>query len=235
MKICFFSDVHGNGEAYRAFLDDAVLKEPDLYVFGGDYFGYYYEVDSIITDMRNRKFKCLLGNHDNFFLELVHNKRDEEELIKKYGSTYRGIRNRISKENVSFLERLPVRFEFCVNSLRLGFFHASPQGLVDGRIYPDTNIVDPDIYQRYDYVFLGHTHHKMVRKVGGCTIVNPGSVGQQRDGMGTSYVIFDSERKEYVFYTFRYNVNKVLAEVDAMEKDWMMKEKLKEVLVRRRK
>ena len=43
-----------------------------------------------------------------------------------------------------------------------------------------------------DIVFIGHTHFPMVRKINNIIVVNPGSVGQPRDGIPmASYSVWE--------------------------------------------
>lgn len=233
MRVCFFSDIHGNYEALRGFFESVEFQEIDLMVFGGDFFGYYYSVNETITELREREVLCLLGNHDKMFIELLEGKQLEDELCTKYGNAYRQIVSKISRENVDFLYSLKSEYQLYVDGLRLKFVHGSIDDPVSGRIYPDTIITNPECYEEWDIVFMGHTHHKMTRRVGSCMLVNPGSAGQQRDGKGTSYIIFDTVNRQCSFYIFQYDINKLMDEIDAADEIELMNRKLKEVLVRK--
>jgi putative phosphoesterase len=233
MRICFFSDVHGNIDAFHAFCNSIEQKNTDLLVFGGDFFGYFYYPNEIISEMRARDIRCILGNHDQLFLDIYDKSRTEDECISKYGSMYKDIVKKIDADNVDFLRNLPKHWELMVDQLYLGFFHGGPENPLNQRIYPDTVIKETVPYQEYDYIFVGHTHHKMMREVGNCKIINPGSIGQPRDGKGTSYVIFDTEQKKYKFYVFEYDRRRLLLDIEKNEGDnKIMKEKLRESILR---
>ena len=231
MKICFFSDVHGNIFAFKEFLKDIKDKNIDLIVFGGDFFGYYYYVNEIIDKVRKSNIISILGNHDQYFLDLLENKIDENWLISKYGNTYKNIRNKISKANLKYILSLPLKYEIIHDGLKIGFFHGSPYDPLWGRIYPDTDIKALSKIEEYDVVFLGHTHHKMIRKTGNTIIINPGSLGQQRDGKGTSYVLFDTENSDTKFIIVKYDVYKLIEKINLYDKG---NDRLKEVLLRKR-
>ncbi len=109
MKIVFFSDAHGNQHTVRKFFDSIKADDPDLIVFGGDIFGYYYGQADILDMLYHSKCICLLGNHDKYFLELVEGKVDEDYLVSRYGSTYRNIINSIPQKYVDFLYTLKSR------------------------------------------------------------------------------------------------------------------------------
>lgn len=236
MRICFFSDIHGNGYAFDAFLKEVDRCKPDRIIFGGDFAGYYYDADRIISKMRELRFTCVLGNHDKMLLELLDGERDIEPLVERYGSSYEMLVQNLRKENELFLRKLPAVYEMEVDGLRMGFFHGSPRDYLNDRIYPDTEITESAeiaLFEKYDYVFSGHTHHKLVKQFGKTILINPGSAGQQRDGKGTSYVIFDTRKKEWEICSFSYDIDSLEQDIDKFEKEIEdRKKKLKEVLRR---
>ncbi len=238
MRICFFTDIHGNGYAFDAFLDELSKKKNDIVIFGGDFAGYYYDADRIISRVRELRFTCVLGNHDSMFLELLDGKRELASLTGRYGSSYERLQKTIREENKQFLRSLPPFLELEEDGIRMGFFHGSPRNYLNDRIYPDTEISLPEemeLFEKYDVVFCGHTHHKLVKQIGKTLLINPGSAGQQRDGKGTSYVIFDTKTRNYEICTFDYDIEKLEADVERLESnDQVMRERLKEVLRRNR-
>ncbi len=237
MKICFFSDIHGNGYAFDAFLKEMERRKPDKIIFGGDYAGYYYDADRIISKMRELRFTCVLGNHDKMLLEVLDGERDLSPLTERYGSSYEMLVRKLLKENEQFLRRLPLFYEMEADGVKLGFFHGSPRDFLNDRIYPDTEITDNTeiaLFEKYDYVFSGHTHHKLVKQFGKTILINPGSAGQQRDGKGTSYVLFDTEKREWEICSFPYDIDSLEADIDSLEtENEDRKKKLKEVLRRK--
>ena len=237
MKICFFSDIHGNGYAFDAFLKEMEGRKPDKIIFGGDYAGYYYDADRIISKMRELRFTCVLGNHDKMLLEVLDGERDLSPLTERYGSSYEMLVSKLLKENEQFLRSLPLFYEMEADGVKLGFFHGSPRDFLNDRIYPDTEITDSTeiaLFEKYDYVFSGHTHHKLVKQFGKTILINPGSAGQQRDGKGTSYVLFDTEKREWEICSFPYDIDSLEQDIDRLEPEKEeRKKKLKEVLRRK--
>lgn len=237
MRLCFFSDIHGNGYAFDAFLREMEVKKPDRVIFGGDFAGYYYDGDRIISKMRELDFWCILGNHDKMLLEVLEKKRTLEKLIPRYGNSYALLSEGLSRENEAFLRGLPEYLEWEENGLRLGFFHGSPREFLNDRIYPDTEITDKEelaLFERYDYVFCGHTHHKLVKRFGKTLLINPGSAGQQRDGEGTSYVLFDTKTQEWEMVSFDFDRESLAEDIDRLDgEDAERCGRLKEVLYRK--
>lgn len=230
MKIVFFSDIHGNKYAFDAFLCKIKDEVPDKIIFCGDVFGYYYYADEIIFKLRKEQVTCILGNHDKMFIQVLDGMIDKKMLINKYGSIYQ-LCHEVSPENVDFIRSLNSKLEFKIDGMNFGVFHGSPSEPLHGRIYPDSIITDYESYEKYDYVILGHTHHKLVRKINKTMIINPGSLGQQRDGKGCSYIVFDTRTREYHFKTIEYDVNMLLKDIDKFDDG---NEHLKEMLLRKR-
>lgn len=214
MKYVFFSDIHGNYYALEKFLVELELIGPDKCFFLGDIFGYYYDQNAIINALRNRQdLICLLGNHDKYFLDILENKICPDTLISKYGNSYKDIVSKISLNNIEFVKNLPQELEIRSEGLKIGLFHGTPDNPLNGRLYPDTIIQDPEVYKKYDYVILGHTHHKHVRKLGTTTIINPGSLGQQRDGKGCSYVILILPEGIVEYRQINFDIDKLVFDI----------------------
>lgn len=98
MKLVFFSDVHGNGYSIMKFFEEIKQVSYDMIIFGGDIFGYYYDQEKIIRTLREHDCICLLGNHDQMFLDVLEGKISEDKLVMRYGLTYKNVSERISKE-----------------------------------------------------------------------------------------------------------------------------------------
>lgn len=205
----------------------------DLVIFGGDIFGYYYGQKKILSLLKDLNCICLKGNHDHYFLELYDGKIMLDDLVCRYGSSYRDCLELLDDTDISFIRNFKSRYEVNVDGMNLLFVHGSIDNNLEGRIYPDTEIMNCDEYNGIDYVFYGHTHHKLVKYLNNGTIlVNPGSIGQQRDGKGCSYVIFDTLSKEIKFYNIDYDVDSLVNDIKRHNEDSALEKKLIEVLYR---
>lgn len=47
MKICVFSDIHGNGPAFRVAYEMIMSEKADINIFLGDLCGYYFDQKEI--------------------------------------------------------------------------------------------------------------------------------------------------------------------------------------------
>lgn len=229
MKIIFFSDIHGNKYVLPNFKKAIDAINPDLIVFCGDVFGYYYHYQEIIDFFIDTKILCLLGNHDQNVLDLVSGLIEDDELVVKYGNTYKNLRNTIGNKYLSYLKELKSSLELTIDGLKFGVFHGSPENPLNGRVYPDTIIENDLLYNKYDFVILGHTHHKMTKKINDTTILNPGSIGQQRDGKGCSFIVFNTLTCEYTFENVNYNISDLIQDIENYDDG---NKKLSEVLFR---
>lgn len=231
MKIAVFSDIHGNGYALEALLEDVKLRNVDKMFFLGDVFGYYYHQNFCLNSLRNiNNLIAVKGNHDEMFLAILDNKMEKKQIAMKYGSSYLHLSD-ISHENIKFVKEWNTHHVELIDGMNIGFFHGSPVDFINDRVYPDTVIENVNVYKKYDVIFCGHTHHKMKKSVGNTVIYNPGSVGQQRDGKGCSYLIYDTVTKIAEWIILEYNVNnliKMILQNDPNRSDFI------EVLTRKR-
>jgi putative phosphoesterase len=231
MRIVFFSDIHGNKYALESFLKLVKDKDKDIdkFFFLGDIFGYYYHQNEIINILKDNNINMILGNHDKYFVDLLEGKVEEEYLVKRYGNSYKNIKNKIDEKNQELLKKLQPFAEIELFNKKIGIFHGSIEDPYNGRIYGDTVIINKSIYQKFDFVILGHTHCVAEKNMGNTTILNPGSIGQPRDGKGSSFLILDLESNKHEFIFFDYDKSKLFEEIEIYDQDFVY---LKEVLLR---
>ena len=215
MRYIIFSDIHGNGHAFNRFLSEIKLIDFDQLIFLGDFIGYYYNADAIIRYCRDNNVYCILGNHDDYFLKMIDGEMDEVGLVEKYGNSYRISKESVSSASILFLRSLPHFAVIDDEFSNIYLCHGSPLNYLEGRIYPDTdltNLLSATI--DYDYIICGHTHHKMARVFEDTIFLNPGSLGQQRDGRGCSYLILDTEKRNYTFHVVSYDISELEVNID---------------------
>lgn len=199
MRVAVFSDVHANLIALERFAQ-AVRGEADAYLCLGDVVDYGPWNDECLEMVCALPGITLLeGNHEALFL----GKEDLAHEIPLVRSFYHHSRPGFTRTDL--IEGLPER-------CRLGCFECLHT--IAGRsIYPDTAIeVD-------GHHMVGHTHHQFRIERSGFTIVNPGSVGQNRRWIDVvNYLILDTEAAEgdgIAFHALPYDVERFLAELRA--------------------
>ena len=207
MQYLIFSDLHGNIDALIALLKKTENMPIDGYIFCGDITGYYYDARRVVEILLSlHPLYIVKGNHDELYRRLACNEIDISELVAKFGHSY----SQIDPDVVRFVSNLPQKATFHLAGYRIMLVHGSPWEPLTGRIYPDTplpSVVPPDV----DFVLCGHTHYQMYRQWGACKLINPGSLGQPRDGHGFSYCLLDFDCHQIIF-------DSVLFDLSALEK-----------------
>lgn len=231
MKLIVFSDIHGNQYAFDAFLKEIARIDYDKIIFCGDIFGYYYGQQEIIDGLEKMEnLIWIQGNHDSYAVAAYYGRKNVQELVEKYGHSYERMFSYLDQGYLKKIERLPFMYELEADKKKIGIFHGTPDNITEGRLYPKDSIVNEHPYQAYDYVILGHTHFKMIRKCGNTTVLNPGSLGQQRDGKGFGYMILDTCQDKVEFRNIDYSKKELYREIERYDSEMG---KLKEILERK--
>ena len=212
MKICVFSDIHGNGPAFSVAYDMILSENADLNVFLGDLCGYYYDqLDILSLLLAIPNLISVLGNHDRIFLDIAAgNCRLRKRYQQKFGMSMDNLVKQTSGDLVAWLASLPEQHQD--TERRFSCFHGSPQNPLEGYVYPDSKIkVYPESFG--NCIFLGHTHYKMHRWINGTSIINPGSLGQPRDGKWPSYVLVNLCSGKVLFKEVSYNKDELKTKI----------------------
>lgn len=214
MKVLIISDIHGNIEALRA-VEKAAGNVDDI-LFLGDVLDYGPNPKECISWLRERGGTHLMGNHDH----AVVNRSDCKcgEAFKKYSVITREYMWKILDGNdYHFFDGLNPCKALLLDGKVIYTSHAAPSNPFYKYIRPKTTDAELEEEVRdllVDYVFLGHTHFPMDRTIATTRIINPGSVGQPRDGDSrAAFAIWDNGN--IVFHRVEYNVD---AACDALQK-----------------
>lgn len=203
MTIAVFSDIHGNAFSLEKALKIMETLYPDKYLFLGDMAGYYYyqnESIELLNSLNN--LVTIKGNHDEYFLNALEDKSLLKKLDEKYGNSYSLLANSLTNKSKFFFENLS---DYEKNNYYEAY-HASPNNYREEYIYPDTEIL---VKSEVPFVFLGHTHYPMQRRIGNTIIVNPGSIGQSRDYGKGSFSLIDLKYKKIENIRYEYDKNKL--------------------------
>lgn len=219
MRVALLSDVHANLAALEAVLADADAENYDAVWHMGDLVGYGPQPDAVIERMVLAGAGCVMGNHDAAAVGAI----SLEQFNPLAAQAIRWTMGHISDASVEYLSALPEVLSDPVytrvhgtarNPLweYLSTFEAA-KGHFDALTTP--------------YSIVGHTHLPLVvREVapgrvdawtptdGECVelgeerlCINPGGVGQPRDGDPRScYAMLDSEAGTVTFKRIEYNI-----------------------------
>ncbi|MBY0230721.1 MAG: YfcE family phosphodiesterase [Gemmataceae bacterium] len=178
MRILLLADIHANWPALQA-----VAEEPhDLCLVLGDLVDYGLEPAPCIEWVKAHARHCVRGNHDHGVAQdvVVNGKAGFKYLT---GVTRAATRELLDADKLRWLGRLPVSRTVTVGESRLLLVHASPRDPMDEYCPADAEFWERRVKDvEADVVCVGHTHHPYVLEAGGKLVVNPGSVGQPRDG-----------------------------------------------------
>jgi predicted phosphodiesterase len=194
MRIAVVSDIHGNRQAFEAVLD--AIEESDCEELWclGDLVGYGADPDACVTLARDHAAICLAGNHDLGVIGTL----PLEEFSRGAALAATWTQETITAQTRAYLERLePSKLDEPV-----GLYHASPRDPVwEYVLSPLQAELCLDVQQQRTSL-IGHSHVALSfsrfpgspatgqTRTGdekldlstGEWLVNPGSVGQPRDG-----------------------------------------------------
>lgn len=219
MKIAILSDIHGNIYAFEKALNMMSELGTDFYIFSGDICGYYFNsIDVIDKLMDIKEIRCIKGNHDDAFIRFIEN--DDADLIKKYtckyGDSIFEFKTKAEKKHIDFLKQLSAMDTFELDGMKFVVFHGGPDDNLIQQVFPDNDFKLIDSIEA-DVIITGHTHHRLLKKINNKIIINPGSIGQPRDGLMSSFATIDTESLVVEFHDIQYDYTKLID--DVLKKD----------------
>jgi predicted phosphodiesterase len=153
-------------------------------VCAGDVVGYNPWPSACVTTLRNRGVLTVQGNHDQAVVEDTSFRFNE---MAAAGIEY--AREQLGPGSLGWLGGLPT--ERRVADGRVKLVHGHPD---DPDHYTRPDEFSPDLLGDEDVLVMGHTHHQHYEQYDRGTVLNPGSVGQPRDGdPDGAYAIIDVE------------------------------------------
>ncbi len=221
MRYLLLSDAHANLEALEGIFDFISKNRInyDKLVFLGDYVDYGPNPNEVIEFFREKDGIFLLGNHD-YALIRKEERQHFGDIALKCNIWTEG---KIKPENLDFLKTLSPKHK----EGDVLFIHASPLDPIWHYVHDFEDANEVFKRSRERIIFVGHTHipsffAKVGEKIGGGYIfseyakirlfengryiINPGALGQPRDGIKTAnFGIFDL--KEGTFEWFRVFVD----------------------------
>ncbi len=218
MRFLVLSDIHSNLPAFEAVLADA--GEFDEVWCLGDVVGYGPQPNECIDRLESLPHICVAGNHDWAAIDQLDISSFNPYAMRACLWT----REQLSPENWEYLEDLP---EVLVEE-PFTIVHGSPRHPIwEYIVHPSIAVAN---FAHFDtpYAFFGHTHIPVVYGLDPleqtCAtftmpegdpvfldidrlLINPGGVGQPRDGdPRASYVILDTEQNSIEYRRVEYPI-----------------------------
>ena len=212
MKLGVFSDIHGNWQALQAVLEDAA--DIDAGICLGDVVGYGGDPVRCLDEVRRMGWPTLVGNHDRACTDLHILTWFNDDAAR----VIRWTKDQLDEDRLGWLASLP---EAETRSGAL-LVHASPRDPIFEYIL-DAETAHANLRLIGERAcFHGHTHlpgyfyldgEDVVHnywlgriRLNGPTLVNPGSVGQPRDGIAdASYGVWDLDQGVFEWRRVAYD------------------------------
>ena len=236
MRILLLSDIHSNLEALEAALADA--PNHDLVVNLGDVVGYGASPNEVIDRVRELGKHFVRGNHDKAAAGLM----DLQDFNPIAGQAAVWTRDQLTPENLTWLRALP-QGPIAVEGIPdVQFVHGSPAD-EDEYVVTVRDAVEPLLTGGARTTFFGHSHlqgaflangvsndafdppYRTVGQAESCEfplrkslryLVNPGSVGQPRDGdWRAAFALYDTEASIVSFHRVPYNLKRAQDQIFA--------------------
>lgn len=176
MRLAVLADVHSNLHALRVASEMIRERGPDMVICAGDIVGYGAFPDECCSEVERLCALSIAGNHDRSAVS-----GDFSGMNPFATAAMLWTVRRLGDGAKEFLASLEAASRFDAGGLRAAVFHGSPDD-------PDEYVYEADVGEETlgrsggDIVVMGHTHVPYVKRVGGGLVLNPGSVGQPRDG-----------------------------------------------------
>jgi diadenosine tetraphosphatase ApaH/serine/threonine PP2A family protein phosphatase len=225
VRVAVISDIHGNLHALEAVLADIVRETPDALWCLGDVVGYGARPNECCTLTREQADLCLCGNHDLAVLGEL----DIADFSDDAAEAARWTRGILAEEHADWLSGLEPRAE----QPGVQLFHASPRDPVWDYVLSDEVALLSLQLTTAPVVLVGHSHIALAVSLAdgslggglapggaeadlaaGRWLLNPGSVGQPRDGDArAAWLLLDSSTRRADFRRVPYAVERSQAEI----------------------
>ena len=188
MKILIISDLHANTAALAA-----LPRNYDYLLCAGDLVDYGPNPSPCIKLVREQAKLAVRGNHDQavgYRLDCGCSYRFKDLSL----ATRQWMWQVLTEEEINYLRQLPLEGQVELGGCKFYLTHAIPG---DMHYYLEAGVSDDELGRLTrnipaEVIIWGHTHKPWIRQLGDKLIVNPGSLGQPRDGNPlASYAIWE--------------------------------------------
>jgi predicted phosphodiesterase len=236
MRLAIISDIHANLPAFEAVLDDIANAGLDEVWCLGDVVGYGADPDRCAELAAERCDLCLVGNHDLAVLGAL----DISSFSSAAAAAVCWKREVPHPETIAFLERL----EPADTNREVALYHASPRDPVwEYVLWPD-QAAECIRVQAERVSLIGHSHVALFfaladdapgtgvdeargaqagagtrLEIGhGRWLINPGSVGQPRDGdPRAAWLELDTDEWSAAYHRVDYEIDRAAEAIAAAE------------------
>ena len=218
MKILILSDIHANWFAL-----DAIRESFDACLFLGDLVEYGVDPIPCIDWVRSHATCSIRGNHDHSLAQRVAPPAGTG-FRRLAGATRQLHWNILRPSHMKYLSQLPVTQNIKLDGYKFHLVHATPRDPMDEYLTDDAAAWGKRLENiDADFVCVGHTHIPCHLHVGDRQLINPGSVGQPRDGdPRASYAVIENGRIE--LKRIDYDIESAVRQIESSGLDQEMVE-----------
>jgi putative phosphoesterase len=203
MQIGVISDIHGNKVALDAVLED--MPAVDALVCAGDIVGYNPWHAECVAAVRERGIPTVSGNHDRAVVG-----RTSFGFNSLAGAGVDHARETLSDDQQAWLAELPAERHEFDGAVKIVHGHPADP---DRYTYPGE--YSPRLLDDETVLVMGHTHVQGHEQYGEGIVMNPGSVGQPRDGdPRAAYAVVDLDGLSVTEHRVSYEIDRVQAAVE---------------------
>jgi putative phosphoesterase len=210
MLVGIVSDIHSNLPALRAVLGRMKRLGVSRLLCAGDLVGYYTFPNEVVELSGKAGIHSIAGNHERAIVSGDHSNLNELASL-----TARWTAGKLSATSLETLRRLQPRDRLELGGRVLLLVHGSPRD-DNEYVFPLTPDVWPFGELGVDVLVMGHTHVQWQGRFGRLLVLNPGSVGQPRDGdPRAAFATLDTGDLEARLHRVKYDPGPVAAGVSA--------------------
>lgn len=211
MRILVVSDIHANWAALSA------IDEPyDVCLCLGDLVDYGPDPQRCVRWAMEHADYAVRGNHDHGVAQgiPVTGERGYRHLTSV---TRPQVWDSLEAEERRYLLQLPLTQRVTLGGRRFLLVHATPRDPLDEYLMKDPKVWAKRVQSaEADVVCVGHSHMQFNLVIDGVAIINPGSVGQPRDGdPRAAYAIIENNKIE--LKRVEYPVEETVARIEKLD------------------
>jgi diadenosine tetraphosphatase ApaH/serine/threonine PP2A family protein phosphatase len=227
MRVAVISDIHGNLHALEASIAALDDERPDAIWCLGDLVGYGPRPNECCERVAALADVCLIGNHDLGVLDKI----SLEEFSHEAAESARWTQEVLDDKSRAYLADLTPGAEIPEAGAEL--YHASPRDPVWEYVLDAGSMTAALEDTVQPVILVGHSHVPLTARIedgqllaahapggteydlsGRHVLINPGSVGQPRDGdPHAAFVLLDLGEQRVFFHRVEYDVERTQREI----------------------
>lgn len=227
MLVLVLSDIHGNLEALKTVIEASKHHKWKELWFLGDLAGYGPRPQDCFQLLRKYRTTIIPGNHDSYLAGIISGSFFSEQSLHSLILN----RGQLNQATLDLIKEIPQRQE----KKGVTLVHGSPRNPITDYIISESDASDCFNAFKGSCCLFGHTHVQGYYKLTNGEIVssgiangeivsyrksrilvNPGSVGQPRDGNpDAAWCLLNTRKKEVQFFRTPYDIKTTQKEMRA--------------------